>query len=46
MKDAKMQEINIVQLQLDSIKFVNFIEVTIKQLPSNLTKKQKCKKIT
>jgi hypothetical protein len=40
-----MQQISIVQLQLDSTQIVNFIEVTIKQLPSELTKNKKCKKL-
>jgi len=44
-KDAKMHHISMVQLQLDSIQIVNFIEVTIKQLPFELTKNKKCKKL-
>jgi len=40
-----MQQISIVQLQLDSTKIANFIEVTIKQLPSDLTKDTKVQEI-
>ncbi len=41
-----MQQISIVQLQVDSITSVNFIEVTIKQLPLDLTKNTKVQEIS
>jgi hypothetical protein len=44
-KDAKMQQISIVQLQLDSTKIANFIEVTIKQLPSDFTRDTKVQEV-